>query len=120
MSKIQSAAESFRELLDTGCAVPGSARLILVHTAEYGEALAILMLEDEKRISELSSFHRPPTEFKHGFFVVNQVGLVIVMLSVAQDWESLGCNVTELWINHHDRSQGPEASLLTRLAAGCP
>jgi hypothetical protein len=32
----------------------------------------------------------------------------------------LGSNVREIWINHRDPRQGPEASLLRRLAAGCP
>jgi hypothetical protein len=120
MNPIKSAKELFREVLDSACAVPGCAFPTLVHSPEYGEALAILMFEDHQHLSELAHLDRVPIGFRFGLFLVNGVGMVLIMFSIAKSRESLGQNVTELWIDHYDSRQGPEASLLSRLADGCP
>ena len=99
---------------------PGSAFPALLHTAEYGEVIGVLMLEEEKRLAELVDLQKVAMEWRFGCYLVSGVALVLLMLSLANRREVLGGYVSELWIDHYDPSQGPEASLLRRLATGCP
>lgn len=120
MNPIASAEELIRTALQAGSLSAGSALPVLLHTAEYGEIIGVLMLEEEKRLAELRNCRKVAVEWRFGYFLVSGVGVVLFLLSMAEARGKLGNYVSELWIDHCDPSQGLQASVLDRLARRIP